>query len=329
MESKDPSDSRPPSPPQTRSPSPSTTRLTIAPCPARLTPLLPPINYGTVEKHTVYRSGFPHDRNVEFLEGLRLTSILTLVEEEMKSEMLNFMDMYGVRHVRVPIVANKGGEIRSTLESLCEAILYLMNPGNHPVYVHCNRGKHRTGCVIACLRKCQSWPLDEILDEYETYAGDKARPEDKQLIKAFDPADVVKYAQSQNILDAWPIKRHDSVMTCDPIISLSDLVSWLPAHKTALVNLEDNSYEDMYDVGVRSDSSDDGIEIARRVIRANHVSDIESGAVVEVEEVVGDDEEERHENERSARYDWSSVGTSPVHPSPSLEMPPVRARAAA
>lgn len=42
----------------------------------RLTPLLPPVNYGAVEKHTIFRSGFPQDRNVEFLEELGLNGMM-------------------------------------------------------------------------------------------------------------------------------------------------------------------------------------------------------------------------------------------------------------
>lgn len=269
----------------------------------------------------------------------------------MKPEVSKFIDLYGVNRACVPIKANKDGEIRATLESLCEVILYLMNPINHPVYIHCNRGKHRTGCVIACLRKCQLWPIDEIFAEYETYAGDKARPEDKQLIRAFNPVDVFKYAQTEKMLETWPsIQRKDSVMHCDPA-DIFDLCSWLPAHKTSLIPGEDD--DDMSD-------NDDGIQIARRVLRANHkvneaeqmatVADVDllekesseqlDDEAVHVEEVDNIDPQLATANdgmEESARYDWSSVkktqetADNAVFPSnsPPLSVSPVRARAAA
>lgn len=65
--------SEPPSPPSTGS---STPRVTIGPCPSRLQPLIPPFNYGTVDVHTIYRSSFPQDRNLDFLQTLKIRSIL-------------------------------------------------------------------------------------------------------------------------------------------------------------------------------------------------------------------------------------------------------------
>ena len=36
-----------------------------------------------------------------------------------------------------------------------EALSILIDKRNHPVLVHCNKGKHRTGCLIGCMRKLQ------------------------------------------------------------------------------------------------------------------------------------------------------------------------------
>ncbi|KAF2166856.1 hypothetical protein M409DRAFT_54633 [Zasmidium cellare ATCC 36951] len=344
MEGVEHGSSRPPSPPETRSPTP---RVSIAPCPSRLTPLVPPVNYGAVEKRTIFRSGFPQDRNVEFLERLRLNGTISLVEEEMKPEVAKFIDVYSINHVCVPIKANKDGEVRTTLNSLCEAILYLMNPINHPVYVHCNRGKHRTGCVIACLRKCQMWPIDEILAEYDTYAGEKARPEDKNLIRAFNPVDVYKYAENEKMLESWPaIMRKDSVLGGNPA-DVFDLASFLPAHDTALIPVE-SSEDD-------SSDSDDGLQIAQRVIRANRevyqmeqepaVADIDlvekessqQEDVILVEEVDEIDpyvaDENVEDTEWSPPYDWNNDTPNTVAYASTTTQPlavsPVRARAAA
>lgn len=65
--------SRPPSPPESGT---TTPRLSIAPCPIRLQPLIPPMNYGAVDLHNIYRSSFPQDRNVDFLHALRIKTTL-------------------------------------------------------------------------------------------------------------------------------------------------------------------------------------------------------------------------------------------------------------
>jgi hypothetical protein len=55
---------------------------------------------------------------------------------------------------------------------------------------NCNKGKHRTGCVVGCLRKLQHWSQTSAFDEYRRFAGSKARVLDMQFIELFDPESV-------------------------------------------------------------------------------------------------------------------------------------------
>ena len=38
-------------------------------------------------------------------------------------------------------------------EIIHEALTYILDTRHHPLLIHCNRGKHRTGSVVGCLRK--------------------------------------------------------------------------------------------------------------------------------------------------------------------------------
>lgn len=38
-----------------------------------------------------------------------------------------------------------------------EALSRLLDVRTHPILIHCNKGKHRTGCLVGCLRKVQCW----------------------------------------------------------------------------------------------------------------------------------------------------------------------------
>lgn len=119
----------------------------------------------------------------------------------------------GIKRRRVDIAPNKDGKIKTTWDSLCEALLVMLDASNYPLYIHCNQGRHRTGCIVACLRRIQRWPLDDILTEYEAYASPKARPGDKDLIRTFDPAVVFDYAQRHGYLDDRPfMRRMDSTI---------------------------------------------------------------------------------------------------------------------
>ena len=56
--------------------------------------------------------------------------------------------------------------------------------------IHCNKGKHRTGCLIGCLRKVQQWSLTVIFDEYRRFAEPKPRFLDQQYIELFDTSSL-------------------------------------------------------------------------------------------------------------------------------------------
>ncbi|RKO82794.1 protein-tyrosine phosphatase, partial [Blyttiomyces helicus] len=59
------------------------------------------------------------------------------------------------------------------------------------VLIHCNKGKHRTGCLVGCLRKLQHWSYTSIFDEYRRFSHPKSRSMDQQFIELFDASRVV------------------------------------------------------------------------------------------------------------------------------------------
>jgi hypothetical protein len=92
-----------------------------------------------------------------------------------------------------------------------------MDSRNYPLYIHCNQGKHRTGCVVACLRKIQGMPIEDVIAEYRVYSEPKARDGDMELIRSFDPEVVFKYAQTHGYFNGafGGLKRADSVSIND------------------------------------------------------------------------------------------------------------------
>ncbi|OAV93025.1 hypothetical protein PTTG_02825 [Puccinia triticina 1-1 BBBD Race 1] len=70
------------------------------------------------------------------------------------------------------------------------ALRQVLDVRNHPMLIHCNKGKHRTGCLVGCLRKLQHWSSTAIFDEYRRYAFPKSRNMDQQFIELFDHSPV-------------------------------------------------------------------------------------------------------------------------------------------
>lgn len=145
---------------------------------------LPP-NFGEVVEG-IYRSAFPGSWNLPALKNLGLKTIITLVEEPYGVSHVSFLREHGIAHFRVIVQANKAPEEKTPDHVINGILEILLNKANHPILIHCNKGKHRTGCVVACFRKLQGWNLRDVLDEYLSYSWPKSRVLDEKFIEAFD-----------------------------------------------------------------------------------------------------------------------------------------------
>jgi len=91
-----------------------------------------------------------------------------------------------------PIEGNKEPFVYIPEEVIVKAVTELLDVRNYPILIHCNKGKHRTGVVVGCLRRVQKWSLSSIFDEYRRYASGKARMLDQQFIELFDVSSIPK-----------------------------------------------------------------------------------------------------------------------------------------
>lgn len=83
------------------------------------------------------------------------------------------------------------------------ALLQILDTRNHPLLVHCNKGKHRTGCMIGILHKALGWSLSAIFDEYRVFSTPKERFVDQQWIESWQmdlPQEYREYLQQQHDL---------------------------------------------------------------------------------------------------------------------------------
>ncbi|MCJ1350926.1 MAG: hypothetical protein MMC33_000908 [Icmadophila ericetorum] len=166
----------------------------------------PAPNFGEVAPG-IYRSSFPRMGNFDHLRSLKLKTILTLVSGDYPAENVEFMHDCGIQHFQIPIPAHKDPLMRIPLENIRAALKIILDPNNRPLLIHCNKGKHRTGCIIAVLRKLHDWRIASILAEYRRYAGLKARELDERFIESFDESTVVQdltqHNESVNLASSW------------------------------------------------------------------------------------------------------------------------------
>ncbi|QBM87921.1 tyrosine-protein phosphatase SIW14 [Metschnikowia aff. pulcherrima] len=163
----------------------------------------PPENFAPVV-NKIYRLSFPQTQNFGFLKKLRLKSVLCLIPEEYPQAQLEFFEKEGIRLFQLGMSGNKEPFVKISSELITKAIKIVINPENQPILIHCNRGKHRTGCLVGVLRRLQGWSLTIIFDEYRKFAAPKERPMDQQFIELYDETGILEYAEENKFLPmAW------------------------------------------------------------------------------------------------------------------------------
>jgi len=162
----------------------------------------PPMNFAIVERG-LYRSSFPTKKNFSYLKKLGLKAILTLVVEEYPAKNRKFMRESGIDLIQIGLRSNKEPFVKVKQEKIEEAILKILDTRNHPMLIHCNKGKHRTGTLVGCVRKIQKWCLAAIFAEYIRYSSPKHRVMDQQFIELFDPRAVLENVDRKHT-PKWP-----------------------------------------------------------------------------------------------------------------------------
>ncbi|PHH62071.1 hypothetical protein CDD82_2049 [Ophiocordyceps australis] len=145
-----------------------------------------PVNFGVVIPG-VYRSSYPKSEDYSFLQRLHLKTVITLVKKDERDLAFeSFAQANGVRQVVFDMKGTKKQTI--PLDTMASILRIVLDNGNYPLLLHCNHGRHRTGCVVGIIRKLSGWSLDSVLDEYKSYASPKARDCDLDYIRGFQSA---------------------------------------------------------------------------------------------------------------------------------------------
>ncbi|KAF3939909.1 hypothetical protein ABW19_dt0201645 [Dactylella cylindrospora] len=183
---------------------------------------IPPLSFALVSPG-VYRSGCPMPLNFPFLSKLHLKSIIYLADQDLPDDLHRWTadNKIKVFHFRVQHVRGEpgqldalqqnsdaetevsngttagGGEVdvdgkgkekvENDPKSMKEALELLLDNRNFPVLIHSNKGKHRSGVLVACMRKLlQNWAFVSVKLEYHYFAGDKGET-DVEFIQNFEP----------------------------------------------------------------------------------------------------------------------------------------------
>ena len=165
-----------------------------------------PANFDVITSG-VYRSSYPQEAHFDALADLDLKTIITFVNEPMSTAYASFISSNGITHHGIHVKANKDENVYTATEVVHEILDLMLNPENYPILIHCNKGKHRTGCMTACFRRVTGWSVDRAIDEYVKYATPKERELDKAFIRRFDPSVMKPLALERRLYGQMMLER--------------------------------------------------------------------------------------------------------------------------
>jgi tyrosine-protein phosphatase SIW14 len=152
--------------------------------------LVPPLNFAMVMPG-IYRSGFFNRRNHQFLKkslkirGVMYVSCDSYTEHKIGEDNLAFMKESGIQMFTCRLNSHKGAFASTEERVVAEALSIILDVRNHPILLHDDKGKHRAGVLIGCLRKLQGWSLASIFNEYALFTMGSVRFPDMQWIELF------------------------------------------------------------------------------------------------------------------------------------------------
>lgn len=136
---------------------------------------------------------------------MHLTCRRTLVKkDELDHHLETFVTSNGIRQI---IFNMKGTKKEAIPPKTMKAILsVILDRQNHPLLIHCNHGKHRTGCVVGVVRKLSGWNTESVIDEYRSYAQPKIRECDVAYLEAFQISSLREVPASRQVGDLASVR---------------------------------------------------------------------------------------------------------------------------
>ncbi len=93
-----------------------------------------------------------------------------------------FCERAGIRLVHLPF-SDSSAAPAWVFEQFLDVV---RQPECRPVLVHCEQGFHRSGLLCAAYRvRCSGWPLEQAIEEMETYGFQLGRAKRRPLLDAF------------------------------------------------------------------------------------------------------------------------------------------------
>ena len=152
-------------------------------------------NFSTVdpEPNAIYRGGQPSRAGIATLKDMGVKTIIDLRDDAVRWERREAADA-GIRYINIPSNAAR------TRPAPIAAFLSAVESAEKPVYVHCRRGRDRTGLEVACYRlvhQSDAWTRQAVIDELRMHGYQRFLfPGIERYLATMDPKDFLPAASA-------------------------------------------------------------------------------------------------------------------------------------
>ena len=162
-------------------------------------------NFATVDPapQAIYRGGQPSREGFQTLKAMGVKTVIDLRDDRVPWEKSVVTD-HGMTYMNIP--SNAARTSPKTIAAFLEAV----NNAERPIYVHCKRGRDRTGLEIACYRlvhQGDQWTRAEVIEDLRRHGQQRLFfPGIERYLRTFDPQDFMPAASSAspNLTTAAP-----------------------------------------------------------------------------------------------------------------------------
>jgi tyrosine-protein phosphatase SIW14 len=153
-------------------------------CTAAELPVIHVRNFDRVNDH-LYRGGVPTPVGLQEIGALGVKTVIDLREAgegtEFEKEQVQKL---GMRYINIPFRPFSA----PTQEQIQRVLALLLHGGDDPIFLHCRRGKDRTGTVIACYRiQHDTWNNHQALSEAKQHGMSMTERGMQSYILHFSP----------------------------------------------------------------------------------------------------------------------------------------------
>lgn len=148
-------------------------------------------NLATVDPapEAIYRGGQPSREGFATLKEMGVKTVIDLRDDNVRWEK-DVVTKHGMTYVHIP--SNAARTSTKTIARFLAAV----ERAERPIYVHCKRGRDRTGLEIACYRlvnQQDQWTREAVIDDLRRHGQQRFFfPGIERFLLTFDPTELTE-----------------------------------------------------------------------------------------------------------------------------------------